>query len=1061
MVDRSHFCQHIYDQAPWGEPLGEFLNELGCEEPRAAWKNLTAIARQANFPALFAEFFPCLLEFLTVSFNSDSALHNFERFSKKILDKNYLYTLLTGSPDLLKALVILFSGSQALTDTLLNTPSHFDWLKQPDTLNKPKSRDVLYRDFYAMAGEHFVEENIPSLLRKFKRREYIRIGLRDMMGLAKVMATVEDLSNLADVCLQVAYEYADKKLRKKHGAPCHQNAAGDWVETEFAIIGMGKLGGRELNYSSDIDLIYVYTSNKGETRQKDGFPLSHTPVSNHEYFTKLSQGVTRTINEITGEGNVFRVDLNLRPEGQYGEIANSLASCEIYYESWGRTWERQALIKARVCAGSESLGAALLKILQPFIFRRSLDFGAVEEIKQMKRKIDLSIQQKGNRKGNIKLGFGGIREIEFTVQAYQLLFGGRDKALRVSNTLLALEKLRDRGLVKAEEHDRLREAYVFLRNLENRVQMSFSLQTHVLPKNEKEMAVLAKKMGFQNSNREERVKRLMDEFEKHTRFVGNMFSNLFVEEKKDEAARIASKGLKSSQVAEGRFSPDLFQSIHFSDADRAFRFLETLRDGPKFSHPSEKSIQNFYAILPEILEVCARVPKPNSAVEHLLRFVENSHARETFLELFRENEKLLELLLILFGSSDFLSGILIRQPDLMDVLLDLESIYRFKTLEKITAEINRHLASCKTLEDKKIYLRKFKQGEELRIGVRYLIKESDLLGTLTDLSVLAEVYLNTVLNLAGEEVNKQFGRSGPPLDGFAIFAMGKLGGRELNFGSDLDIVFVYQEPEQEAPGLPQEKILSYYVAVSQMIFQLTSEMTPAGFAYKVDTDLRPEGVGGVLVHSLKGYEDYFKTRARIWERQAMTRARFAAGNADLGEKFLKAVHEFTYRPKLEYGSLIEISRLRERMEKELAKEIKKGKNVKLGYGGLADIEFTVQVLQLMHGYRNPRLRRANTLEALSALVDCAILEHNEADRQRAHYLFLRNLECALRLLSQPFSNHLPGDETEQAPLARLLGYEGETSSELAGKLIKDYAETTDQVRAFYRKTLDTLLRTSL
>ena len=517
MADHSYFCQQIYDQLPWDEGQCGLLNELGCEEPKAAWQNLTAIARQANFPGLFAEFFPRLLEFLSVSFNSDSALHNFERFSETILDKNYLYTLLTGSPDLLKALVILFSGSQALTDTLLNNPSHFDWLKEPETLNKPKSRDILYRDFYAMVGEDYEEENIPSLLRKFKRREYIRIGLRDMMGLAEVMATVEDLSNLADVCLQVAYEYADKKLKKKHGVPYHQNAAGDWEETEFAIIGMGKLGGRELNYSSDIDLIYVYTSSKGETRQKDGFPLAHIPLSNHEYFTKLSQLVTKTINEITNEGNVFRVDLNLRPEGRYGEIANSLASCEIYYESWGRTWERQALIKARVSAGSESLGAELLKFLQPFIFRRSLDFNAVEEIKQMKRKIDLSIQQKGSQRGNIKLGFGGIREIEFTVQSFQLLFGGRDKALRVPNTLSALEKLRDRGLVKPEEYDRLREAYVFLRNLENRVQMSFSLQTHVLPKNKKEMAVLAKKMGFRDSNREVRVKQLMDEFEKHTR----------------------------------------------------------------------------------------------------------------------------------------------------------------------------------------------------------------------------------------------------------------------------------------------------------------------------------------------------------------------------------------------------------------------------------------------------------------------------------------------------------------------------------------------------------------
>ena len=1053
-MNDSEFLKAIYNHEPWQDGLAETLQEYRFEDSKKAWEIILALSNHCSFPSLFPEFFTSFLKEVASSYQPDLALHNFERFAETILDKNYLYTILSTSPGILKALVVLFSGSQALTDSLLSDPSYFDWLKNPDTLAKSKSRDGFMRDYYDLAGEDYLGNKTPDLIRKFKKREYIRIGLRDLMGETDFQETGMDVSLLADICLQVAYEYADRECRKKYGAPFYETADGNLEEAEFAIIGMGKLGGLELNYSSDIDLIYIYTSSKGETQPKGEFG-EIIGISTHEYFTKLALLVTKTINEITSQGNVFRVDLELRPEGNSGEIVNSLASCEIYYQSWGRTWERQALMKARVCAGSEALGEEFFKLMEPFIYRRSLDFAAVEEIRGMKEKINQSLKRKKSGGGNIKLGYGGIREVEFTVQAYQLIFGGRDKSMRIANTLGVLKKLFQLGFVTKDDYRNLREAYIFLRNLENRVQISFGLQTHLLPEDEARLAILALKMGIEEISQEKLAEKLLFEFVRHTQFVGGLFSGLFEEDKKKEAEKIAER--KFSLTRE--LSAEVLADIPFKDRENALRFLKSFRDGPQFSHPSEKSIKDFYEVLPKILEGCGKVPLPDSAVKNLVKFIETSRARESFLSLFQSNEKLLELLLIIFGSSDLLSGILIKQPDVIDNLRNLESIYRFRHPEKIVEELSRSLKTCPNFEAKKIFLRRFKQGEELRIGIRYLIHEADLEGTLADLSNLAKVYLQTAYLTALDELAKRYGNLSSVAGNFAIIGMGKLGGHELNFCSDLDVIFVYEETGEES--LPAGDLVPFYAKLSQLLYELTSQMTPAGYAYKIDTDLRPEGASGVLVKSIQGYEKYFESRARVWERQAMTRAGFVAGSEQTGKNFLKVVQQFTYRSKLEYGSLVEISRLRERMEKELAKESTKGKNVKLGFGGLADIEFAVQILQMMHGKKNPRLRVTNTLASVAQFSALGMLGHDESEGLRKNYLFLRNLECVLRIINPSSTNHLPKEEGELLVLAKLLGYADKGTDGPARKLMEDYDRNTKEVRVFYRKTIDNLLRTSL
>lgn len=1052
MNSKELLIEKIHSGEPWDPALESDVVEFGFQNASKVWKDLISLAHCANFKKLYPNFFSILLEVSARSHNADLALHNLQHFSEKFPDKDHLFTQLSESHSLLEALVFLFSGSQILTDSLLSEPSYVNWLSRPGTLSQSKSKDILMRDFYEWVGENLEEKNISTLLRKFKKREYIRIGLRDLLGNVELMETVGDISNLADVCLQIAYEKADRDLQKKHGTPTYEDANGNLQVSEFAVLGMGKLGGQELNYSSDIDLIYIYTSSHGETRPDPSEENAVMKITNHEYFSKLARQITKSINEITSEGNVFRVDLDLRPDGPSGEITSSLASCETYYQSWGRTWERQAMIKARVSAGSESLGREFFAMMEPFIYRRSLDFDAIEEIKSMKNRIDESLKGEKSNKVNIKLGFGGIREIEFIIQAYQLLFGGRNKELRIRGSLSALEVLKEKNIITEEDFLCLSEAYIFLRNLENRVQITFGLQTHKIPENDADRAVLARKMRIDGNSVEELSKNLMSVYESHTAFVGKMFSEQFAEKGKREAAEAISNQWERSREGESLFSEDTLAAIPLIlDPGQAFRFLKVFRDGSAFSHPSEKSIQGFNLILPKIINQCKKIPSPGIAIENLCRFVEATGARESFLNLFQENEKFLELLLILFGSSGLLSQILIKRPELIDLLTDMDAIYRFKTQEKISEDLDKNLFAGNTLDEKSLILRRFKQGEELRVGVRYLIRESDLAGTLSDLSNLADVYLQAVFKLACEEVSRKIGH--PVAENFCIVGLGKHGGGELNFGSDLDIIFVYDEPEENS----SEGV--HYSAISQLIYKLTSEMTPAGYAYKVDTELRPEGGAGVLVLSVKGYEHYFKSRARIWEQQAMVRARVVAGNREVGKRFLEVAHNFVFQDNFEYSSLIEISRLRERMELELAQEKTKGKNVKLGFGGIADIEFTMQILQLIHGKKNPRLRETNTIEALNKFVAHGMIDQVKADQAKENYLFLRKLECALRIIRETPTNSLPKDIRDLAQLARLMSYEGNDAENLSNNLLKDYEKHTTQMRDYYRETIGQLLRT--
>ena len=1052
-MDDLKFFTAIHNRDIWQDSFEEPLQIHKLLEPKKSWSSLITLSGQLNFQRLYPNFFKSLLKLIGESYHPDLALNNFERFTQTIIDKTYLYTILSTTPETLKSLIVLFSGSQILTDSLLSDPSYFNWINNSDIINNSRSKDEFMRAYYELVKKNNADVITPQLLRKFKKREYIRIGLRDLLGKTNFKETGEDLSHLADLSLQIAYEYADKKMREKYGIPFYRDNSGKLKEVEFAILGMGKLGGLELNYSSDIDILYIYTSNIGEMIPTESNP-NPINISIHEYFTKLAILIKKIIDEITSEGNVFRVDLDLRPEGKSGEIVNSLEGCEIYYESWGRLWERQALMKARVSAGSESLGEKFFTMLEPFIYRKSIDFTAVKEITGMKEKINKSINKKNKNNINIKLGKGGIREVEFTVQTYQLIYGGREKEIRGANTLEALKALHRLNFIKQTEYKKLRDAYIFLRDLENRVQISFGLQTHVLPEDKFLLAVLSRKMNIVGGSIEELNEKLNNKFIGHTKFVSDIFSDLFKKEQEGKVGEHKSEISKIRSLDEG-----VLERASFHSNKNALKFLKRLRDGPTSSHPTEKSINDFYSILPKILEGCSEVPMPNSAVENLVKFIESSKARESFLGLFAENKKFLELLLRIFGSSNFISDTLIKQPGLIDIVKDTESIYRFKNKENLHKEISQILKTRNTYKAQQDILRRFKQGEELRIGIRYIIGEVDIEGTLKDLSSLAETHVENACQIAFKKLNTQYGNDTNIPDSFAIIGMGKLGGSEINFKSDLDLIFVYEDMPNDS--LFSGNVVLFYTKISQLLHELTSEVTSSGYVYKIDSDLRQEGKSGRMVNSIKSYEGYYKTRARTWEQQAMVRARFIAGNQQTGENFINMVKNFTYRSKLEYESIIDISRLREKIEKDLAGETAKEKNVKLGYGGLMDIEFATQVLQMIHGKKNHQLRETNTLSAITQLGTLGIIDHIDSKNIKKHYLFLRNLECALRIQNISLMSHLPKEQENLLMLAKFLKYSEKKSTDIVEEFVRDYTQTTKEIRAFYIKTIDTLLRTAL
>ena len=786
-------------------------------------------------------------------------------------------------------------------------------------------------------------ESLTRQLRHVRQREMLRIAWRDIAhndSQAHLDETMNDASTLADACIQGALEWLQNALIAEWGKP--QNPDGE--PQRLLVLGMGKLGACELNFSSDVDLIFVYPEAGNTT---EGASRS---VSNEQFFTRLGQQLVRALDENTADGFVFRVDMRLRPFGQSGALACSFAALENYYQAHGRDWERYALIKARVVTGDAVAGEQLLAILQPFVFRRYLDYGAFAALREMKKMVAAEVRRKGMA-NHVKLGAGGIREVEFIGQAFQLVRGGREPALQRRDIQGVLIWLKEQQHLPGYVVDQLLAAYKFLRNTEHRLQEYQDQQTHQLPDDSTGQQRLAFAMGFNH----------WDEFlpvlRGHMARVHNHFEQVF-ESPQTRHAETDNSGLSTLWLS----NPDedeavaLLQQAGYDQPAASWARLQTLKSARSYHSLSRTGRLRMDRLMPLLLSAVVtlepRADSPHIVLQRLLALVEAVARRSAYLALLSEHPMALSQLVRLCAASPWIAQQLAHHPLLLDELLDPRSLYQPPDRTELAADLQRRLTQipAEDLEQAMDSLRQFKQVSVLRIAAADVMDAVPLMQVSDQLTTIAELILQAALELAWKYLLARHGRpacvSNPKKSdkGFAIVAYGKLGGIELGYGSDLDLVFVHQAENQMALTDGPKPITDsvFYARLGQRIIHILTTHTPAGTLYETDMRLRPSGASGLLVTSLTSFAEYQRNKAWTWEHQALVRARVVAGDLPLKQAFDHLRREILALPRDTAQLKKDIINMRERM-RESRNHAREGEfDLKQGSGGIADIEFMVQ-----------------------------------------------------------------------------------------------------------------------
>jgi glutamate-ammonia-ligase adenylyltransferase len=839
------------------------------------------------------------------------------------------------------------------------------------------------------------EDQLGTRLRRFRRREMVRIAWRDLAGLVPLTETLTDLSELADVALESALQRLYKWQCQRFGTP--RDAQGK--AQQLVVLGMGKLGGRELNFSSDIDLIFTFPSH-GET---DGRPA----ISNEAFFRRLGQRLIKILHEPTAEGFVFRVDMRLRPFGDSGPLVIPFNAMVDYYQNHGREWERYAMIKARVCAGDRQAGQHLLLQLRPFVYRRYLDYGAFEALRTMKAMIAKEVERKGLQR-NIKLGPGGIREIEFIGQAFQLIYGGREPALRERSLLRVLDYLGESERLPPYAVTVLTRAYEFLRRIENRLQAWTDQQTHELPKDELARLRLAYAMGYPDWNS------FLKALSHHVRGVSNQFEQVFAAPQAELAtSRVA---LDFTAIWSGEVTQeDAIQFLAekgFDDPAKALVHLQALKQSFNYRALSRRGKERMDKLIPLLLGAVAIAPQPAITLERIFHLLETIARRSVYLVLLVENPLVLSQLVKLCAASSWIAKCLSRYPLLLDDLLDPASLYHPPERARLGEELSRYLEQVSSDDAEQVMdaLRHFKQTQVLRVAAADISGAMPLMVVSDHLSEIAEVLLRQVLSLAWADLTPRFGRPRCVVDGenreaaLAIVAYGKLGGIELNYGSDLDLVFLHDSEGnyQYTDGLREIDNPTFFARLVQRIIHFLTTRTGAGDLYEVDTRLRPSGRAGLLVSSLAAFAEYQHNQAWTWEHQALVRARVVAGPTGLTERFNVTRREVLGRQRDPEVLRQEVRQMRERMRTELGCNQPGYFHLKQDRGGIADIEFMVQYMILANAYQYPELLTyTDNIRQLDGLERFGILTAEDATLLRHAYRGLRRRVHMLTLQEQP------------------------------------------------------------
>jgi glutamate-ammonia-ligase adenylyltransferase len=968
------------------------------------------------------------------------------------------------SPELARLLCALFSGSPASMALL---EAHPEWLTtclQPKALAHPRREEGLRREVNAWLRPALGARDYTGALgrlREFKQREMVRLAARDLGRLSDLPQTMAEISAVGDVCLGSVLQICQEQLIERFGRPFHLDPDERWQPTEFAVIGLGKLGGEELNYSSDVDVVFVYTEEGQVFKGTPGPAAAGQPMSSHQFYRRLAEAFIAELTRTAAPGMLYRIDLRLRPEGDTGPLVRSLGSYENFYAQWGQTWERMMLIKARGVAGDPGLAAEFIEMVQPFRYPRSLSSTFLREVAAMKERIENEVVKAGEIDRNVKLGRGGIREIEFVVQAFQVLHGGRLPFVQGAQTLPALEKLAQYHLIERAEAEDLRAAYCFLRDIEHRLQMENYLQTHTIPADPQARARLAALMGFDQPAGFEAALR------DHTRRVRQAYDRFLKPEQPESQHEFPGQFAGAETTWKKILAEHSFQ-----DVEKSFRMLNEFANGPGYVHVSPRTLELAMQLVPKLLALCpqaapgqpppgqARVlSDPDRVLTRLDSYISAYGARATMFETWAANPALFELLLLLFDRSEFLAERAIRTPDLVDDLVLSGRLGRRKSAE----EILRDLRYGRDDADQRLWLRQYHQAEQMRLGLREILGLADFEQNLEELSALAEACLQYTL----EVLLRKYRLKTSPL---VILGLGKLGGREINYGSDLDLAFVASPAAKDLPKLQR---------LAAELMDILSQPTAQGAVFATDARLRPDGEKGLLVNHLSAYEEYYRRRAQLWEIQALSRARPVAGDMALGAEFQRLVAglaDFTpshvkdnfplpppvapaeaktpaRQSRARVGAATglaaytpdwkqQIARMRQRIAKERTPAGQEALAIKTGAGGLMDAEFIAQTLCLEHGWHEP-----NTLRALARARDTGALAAADADLLIASFRQILRVECILRRWSFVGETVLPDHPAPLYRVAVRCGYPN------ADPFMDALAAARRAIRGVYEKVL--------
>jgi len=925
-----------------------------CSDPQRAEKLLTQLEEnflQSGTRHSLKEFSKQLATLLRRSPDADMAITNLCRYADATLSKSFLFNDLLDYPLWFELMMTICGSSQYFSDILVRDPELFRWLTASDALNSFQSGESFAREINHIHEAFEKPERKLNALRRLYRREMLRIGSRDLLGRADLRSTTEALSTLADHIIDATIAVASDQLRARPPQP---------EQCSFAVIGLGKLGGKELNYSSDIDILFLYES-EGEFADAEG-----KTVTFHEYFNKLAEKIVQNLSGPSSEGHLYRVDTRLRPESGAGPLSRSLQSYLNYYESRGELWERQMLIKARVVGGTKELGEKFIQELRPFVYPRTFFDHPAQSIARIKSRIELAVQGEEN----IKLQPGGIRDIEFIVQTLQLMNGGKNAEIQTSNTLEAIRLLEANSLLSLAEASSLTDGYLFFRSVEHRLQFFMNTQTHEFPLDPVERRRLAKRMGLTDGNI------LQESRRQHSRKVRAIFDTVLAVEPTPVLTGV--EAVLDEAATEETISTFLL-SHGIKDVRQGIRSLRYLVTGSALSNSREigsRARDAFRRVAVEIFSSIAKSKVPDLTFQNFVTIVSGFSSRDLAYKQLNE-QSYRSIIFAVAATSPRLSRQLAGQP---------------LVLERLPDDVGAVPLPVRLYPGENIHIRKSR--EELLAGVHYILGEYSFEEFTERLTHVADAIMNEVVNSASSGTSLQK----PP---FAVFALGKYGTGEIVFDADLDVLFVSADLAGEERGQTE--------SAAKEILRVMTEFSPQGRLYDIDTRLRPEGKSAPLVVAASSLQSYYESRASLWERQSMTRLRFCCGNEELGKMVGQRAADWVYTSPLSEGWVNEIVAMRKKTETRSRTNTAHYHDVKLGAGGMVDIEFLSQMLQLKYAKKNFHLRGLKTVQIIRD-IPATVISPNDKESLTNAYALYRRCEIGMRLVLEDQGSVLPTAE---------------------------------------------------